>query len=85
MLIVPLTGTRGGASPASRQMLVYAVSSNAAAQRELQEPTEKRHHVFVKGEHVIHRCLRGSVFSAGISCTDTFFFLVFNLKDLKAL
>lgn len=43
MLIAPPTCIQGGASPAPRQLLVYAeleVSSDAAAQR--QEPTEKR-------------------------------------------
>lgn len=34
-------------------MLVYVVSSNAVAQRDLEEPIEKRHHVFLEGEHVL--------------------------------
>lgn len=34
-------------------MLVYAVSSNAAAQRDLQEPIGKRDHIFLEGEHVL--------------------------------
>lgn len=29
------------------------VSSNAVAQRDLEEPIEKRHHVFLEGEHVL--------------------------------
>lgn len=83
MLIVPLTGTRGGASPASRQMLVYVVSSNAAAQRDLQEPKEKKRHIFLEVEYIPFTA--GSVFSAGISCTaTTLFFLAFMLKDFKA-
>lgn len=82
MLIVPLTGFRGEAFPASRQVLVYVVSSNAAAQRGLQEPKEKKHHIFLEVEHAP---FAGSVFSAGISCTDaTLFVLSYTLKDLKA-
>lgn len=53
MLIVPLMGTQGAASPALRQVLVYVVSSNAAAQRHLQELIEKGLHVFLQGEHVL--------------------------------
>lgn len=95
MLIVPLTGTQGAASPALRQMLVYVVSSNAAAQRHLQELIEKGLHIFLQGEHVLFTAAYMALSSVQgylvlillVWLFGVFlgFFLVFILKDHKAL
>lgn len=47
-------------------------SSNVVAQRDLEGCIEKRHHIFLEGEHVLFTA--AAVFSAGMSCTDIFLF-----------
>lgn len=61
-----------GSLASLRQMLVHAVSSNVVAQRDLERCIEKRHHIFLEGEHVLFTA--AAVFSAGMSCTDNFLF-----------
>lgn len=66
-------------------MLVYAVSSKAAAQRDLGEPVEKRHHIFLEGERVLLTAAYVALSSVQEYFVLIICFLVFTLKDLTSL